>query len=163
LEFTTNPVVKVREIREFLSFHDRAVSAILSARQPRAAEYTCEWFESQLTHQQARRPGLTVINGCVGCGKTVLSQWIVDKLHSSPDGDDTDVVVYRIHEDISETVTSITVIKGVLLQLLDRRVGDAAFLEALDQTIRIALVPQSRTSKGLFGMPLWSHQRASVM
>ncbi|KAJ6052157.1 hypothetical protein N7499_011539 [Penicillium canescens] len=153
LEFTTNPVVKVREIREFLSFHDRAVSAILSARQPRAAEYTCEWFGSHLAQQQIRRPGLTVINGGVGSGKTVLSQWIVDKLHSSPDGDDTDVVVYRIHEDISETATSINVIKGVLLQLLDRQIGDAAFLEALDQAIRIA---SSSTSTKDIEESLWN-------
>ncbi|KAJ5776103.1 uncharacterized protein N7511_001114 [Penicillium nucicola] len=153
LEFTTNPVVKVREIREFLSFHDCAVPAILSARQPRAAEYTCEWFESQLTLQQARRPGLTVINGGIGTGKTVLSQWIVDKLHSSPDGDDTDVVLYRVYDDISETATSINVIKGLLLQLLDRRVGDAAFLEALDRAIHIA---RSSTSIKDIEESLWN-------
>jgi hypothetical protein len=96
---------------------------------------------------------LTVINGGIGSGKTVLSQWIVDKLHSSPDGDDKDVVLYRVHEDISETTTSINVIKGVLLQLLDRRVGDAAFLEALDKAVRLA---RSSTSVKDIEESLWN-------
>lgn len=97
-EITSDPVATVREIRTFLSFQDRAIPLILSARRPCHAESTCDWFAGHLTNLKTRKNGLIVVTGGPGSGKSVLSQWIVDQLQVSVDPDDYDVIAYRIRK-----------------------------------------------------------------
>lgn len=137
-EITSDPVATVREIRTFLSFQDRAIPLILSARRPCHAESTCDWFAGHLTNFKTRKNGLIVVTGGPGSGKSVLSQWIVDQLQVSVDPDDYDVIAYRIHDDINSTKSALDVVRGLLLQLLDRRIGDREFLGALSKAVKLS-------------------------
>jgi ABC-type Mn2+/Zn2+ transport system ATPase subunit len=44
------------------------------------AEFTCEWFERPLVDFFRSRERLLTISGENGAGKTVLSDWIVERL-----------------------------------------------------------------------------------
>ncbi|KAL4895741.1 hypothetical protein BDV59DRAFT_199726 [Aspergillus ambiguus] len=127
----------IKDIKSFLSFQDSAIPAVLSSRRPLYAEFTCDWFMSHLSQIRGRDNGLSVITGAPGSGKTVLSQWIIDQLQTSID-DEVDVISYRIYEDIMPTVSSIALVKGLLLQILDRQVGNERLLQALDKAIHFS-------------------------
>ncbi|KAF9884696.1 hypothetical protein FE257_001325 [Aspergillus nanangensis] len=127
----------LKSIRELLSVKDSALPVILAGRRPVYAEFTCDWFASHLAQIKARKNGLSVITGAPGSGKTVLSQWIIDHLQTSTE-DDYDVVSYRMYEDIAPTASGMAVVKGLLLQMLDRRIGDLRFLQALDNAVSLS-------------------------
>ena len=43
-------------------------------------EFTCEWFQKNLLDFARSHDEVMAINGEVGCGKSVLSGWIVERL-----------------------------------------------------------------------------------
>ncbi|GAB1212384.1 hypothetical protein ATERTT37_001522 [Aspergillus terreus] len=148
----------VKSIKDFLSFQDVAVPTTIASRRPVYAEFTCDWFAGHLSQMRVRNNGLSVITGGPGSGKTVLSQWIIDHLQTNVD-DEVDVISYRVYEDIASTASGIAVVKGLLLQVLDRQIGNEPLLQAIDKARQLS---SGNASALEIEEALWSALRVGV-
>lgn len=113
-------------IRDFLGPQDRIVRNMISNRLSSGvhrAEFTCEWFSSHVTNFTRNRNKVFLITGGPSSGKTVLSRWIVEKLQGSMDQDPYDVISYFVDTNAKYTTSPLSLIKSLLLQILDRKVG----------------------------------------
>ena len=76
--------IKVETMREWLGLQDRTLQTILSDRlaaKSHRAEYSCEWFQRHLLDfSRSHDKDILEITAPAGCGKSVLSGWIVDRL-----------------------------------------------------------------------------------
>lgn len=75
--------VDIRTIRNWLSPRDRTMQTILSDRltdRSHRAEYSCEWFQRYLLDFSRGQDDVLAITAPSGCGKTVLSGYIVERL-----------------------------------------------------------------------------------
>lgn len=73
----------VETLRAWLRPHDRNLQTLVKNR-PHAPghrdEYTCEWFQRHLLDfSRSEEDGLEIV-GPAGCGKSVLSRWINERL-----------------------------------------------------------------------------------
>jgi hypothetical protein len=147
----------VREIREFLTPQDSVVKTIMSNQlysESRRAEYTCEWFAAPLRKFTRNGKQILLVTGAASTGKSVLARWIHEKLQESIDNDPFDVLSYRIGEycirridfsanhcadtNVKYTTNSLNLVKGLLLQLLDRRIGNEHLLSHINEAIEHA-------------------------
>lgn len=91
----------INTIREFLAPQDRLVRAMVSHRLSvgdSRAEYTCEWFTSELMNFAKKRDdnNVLLITGPPFCGKSVLSHWITETLQASTEKKPYDVISYHV-------------------------------------------------------------------
>jgi Cdc6-like AAA superfamily ATPase len=73
----------IANIRKWLKPHDKTIRNILRHRREaldHRAEYTCEWFQRHLLDFSRGKMDVLLVTGPEGCGKTVLSGWIVERL-----------------------------------------------------------------------------------
>ena len=77
----------IRVIRKWLGPRDRTLQTILDDRLAARAqrdEYTCEWFQRHLLDfSRSKDKTILSVVGPAGCGKTVLSGWIIERLQRS--------------------------------------------------------------------------------
>ncbi|KAI5782676.1 hypothetical protein EDC01DRAFT_729948 [Geopyxis carbonaria] len=133
---TTGSTITIRTIREWLACHDRTLEVFLSDRMGTRTtryEYTCEWFESHLREfQRSKSDKVLWVTGKPGCGKSILTGWILEKLRRSQvKGKSYDVISFSIDGNLKSQRSSASVVKGLLLQLLERNVGDIALYKVL--------------------------------
>ena len=88
--------VGVQTIREWLSPKDRVLRRVLENDQASRAEFTCEWFESYLIEFCSSRNDMFLVTGASGCGKSVLSSWIIERLQRPLGRRSFDVVSVKI-------------------------------------------------------------------
>jgi Cdc6-like AAA superfamily ATPase len=75
--------MNVGRIRKWLKPHDKTTQDILRNRREalkHRAEYTCEWFQRHLLDFSRGKKNVLLVTGPEGCGKSVLSGWIVERL-----------------------------------------------------------------------------------
>ncbi|GAQ11642.1 hypothetical protein ALT_8963 [Aspergillus lentulus] len=60
---------------------------------------------------------------CPGAGKSALAQWTVERLQVSSEYDIWNVIPCWVREDVPITTLTLTILKGILLQMLDRCVS----------------------------------------
>lgn len=125
--------VSVDLVREFLMPHDtvtRLLAVTRFIRRPRA-DYTCEWFSRHLTDFTRSEKGLLLVTGKPATGKTVLSEWVVERLQSLNGRRASEVITYTIDPDLKTELTTLSVVKGLLLQILQLSVGDNTLYKSL--------------------------------
>ncbi|KAF2003741.1 hypothetical protein P154DRAFT_617628 [Amniculicola lignicola CBS 123094] len=154
----------VHEIREFLSPQDSVVKTILSNQlysEFKRAEFTCEWFAPHLRKfiRQGSGKKVFLITGAACTGKTVLSRWIYEKLQESIDDEPYDVITYSVDTNVKHTTKPLTLIKSLLLQLLDRKIGRDSLLSQITRAMDMA---QNGCSSTEVENTLWSALEASL-
>ncbi|KAF2737069.1 hypothetical protein EJ04DRAFT_135561, partial [Polyplosphaeria fusca] len=154
----------IHEIREFLSPQDSIVKTIMSNQlysEFKRAEFTCEWFAPHLRkfvrHGASKK--MMLVTGAACTGKTVLARWIYEKLQESVDDEPYDVITYSVDTNVKYSTSPLTLIKSLLLQLLDRKIGRESLLaqitKAIDQAQRGASPTEVETT-------LWSALEAGL-
>lgn len=67
------------------------------AGKPRA-DYTCEWFSRHLTDFTRSDNGALLVTGKPASGKTILAEWVVERLQSLSGRRASDVIAFIIGE-----------------------------------------------------------------
>ncbi|KAF2468604.1 uncharacterized protein BDR25DRAFT_265365, partial [Lindgomyces ingoldianus] len=153
----------IHEIREFLSPQDSVVKTIMSNQlysEFKRAEFTCEWFGPHLRRfTRNRNNKVFLVTGAVCTGKTVLARWIYEKLQESIDDERYDVITYSVDTNVKYTTSPLTLIKSLLLQLLDRKIGHKNLLSCIAEAIEHS---QKGCSPAEVEKLLWSALEASL-
>lgn len=71
-------------VREFLTPHDTVTRMLAVARHIKKsrADFTCEWFDRHLVDFTRNGKELLLVTGNHSTGKSVLSEWVVERLQS---------------------------------------------------------------------------------
>ena len=82
-ELGDNASLNIETLRAWLRPRDRALQTLVKNRlfaPGHRDEYTCEWFQRHLLDfSRGNEDGLAIV-GPPGCGKSVLSRWIIERL-----------------------------------------------------------------------------------
>jgi polynucleotide 5'-kinase involved in rRNA processing len=73
----------IGKIRKWLKPNDKTVLEVVRHRREaldHRAEYTCDWFLRYLLDFSRGKKDVLLVTGPEGCGKTVLSGWITERL-----------------------------------------------------------------------------------
>jgi Cdc6-like AAA superfamily ATPase len=84
--------------------HDRVTRILAVSRyikRPRA-DFTCEWFDRHLTEFTRSGVEVMLVTGKPATGKTVLSEWVVERLQSLNGRRASEVVTYTIGTSFQE-------------------------------------------------------------
>ncbi|KAF3044351.1 hypothetical protein E8E12_009191 [Didymella heteroderae] len=131
----------IRAIRGFLTPQDSVVKTIMSNQlysEARRAEYTCEWFAAPLRKFTRNGKNVLLVTGAASTGKSVLARWIHEKLQESIDDEPFDILSFTIDASVKYTTSSLSLVKSLLLQLLDRRIGREHLLSHINEAIEHA-------------------------
>ena len=83
IELGDDAPMDVETLRAWLRPRDRSLQTLVKNRfhaPGHRDEYTCEWFQRHLLDfSRSKKDGLSIV-GPAGCGKSVLSRWIVERL-----------------------------------------------------------------------------------
>ena len=82
-ELGDNASIDVETLRTWLRPRDRNLQTLVKNRlnaPGRRDEYTCEWFQRHLLDFSRSNEHSLTISGPAGCGKSVLSRWIIERL-----------------------------------------------------------------------------------
>ena len=74
---------QIRTLRKWLGPRDSTLQKFLKSDCMAPGdrnEFTCEWFQSHLLAFSRSKNDVLAIHGSAGCGKSVLSNWIVERL-----------------------------------------------------------------------------------
>ncbi|KAI9817884.1 MAG: hypothetical protein M1827_001003 [Pycnora praestabilis] len=126
--------IGINTIRQWLSPQDRTLQIISSNRMgTRGAreEFTCEWFQQHLLDFMRSKDNVLSINGRPGCGKSSLSSWIMERLQRPLGRKSYETVAHVFDADVPTQTTSLSLVKGLLLQLLEQSIGDVALYKSL--------------------------------
>ncbi|MCJ1395329.1 hypothetical protein MMC18_008490 [Xylographa bjoerkii] len=137
--------IKVKTMRKWLGLQDRTLQTILSDRlaaKSHRAEYSCEWFQRHLLDFSRSEKKILEITAPAGCGKSVLSGWIVDRLQRPLGKKLYQTLSYNVEADIPSETSSLAIVKNLLLQLLESNVGDKALYAALVKAYEMASKPK---------------------
>ncbi|KAM5354274.1 hypothetical protein ACJ41O_000924 [Fusarium nematophilum] len=123
------------------------------------SEDTCNWIKDRLVHFFGSNEKLLSISGPAGCGKSVLAEWVQERLARPLDRRSYSVLTYNFPWDSPSEATSLACVKSFLFQLLERSVGDVALYERLAQAFEI----YSKTSNaGNLESTLWDTLRTGL-
>ncbi|KFY35273.1 hypothetical protein V494_06061 [Pseudogymnoascus sp. VKM F-4513 (FW-928)] len=125
--------ISVDSVRDFLVPHDTVTRSLAVTRfiRKERADYTCEWFSQYLTDFTKSDKSVLFVTGEPATGKTVLSEWAVERLQSLDGQLASDVITYRIDPDLKTEHTSLSVVKGLLLQILQLSAGGNELYKSL--------------------------------
>ncbi|OAA58461.1 nacht domain containing protein [Niveomyces insectorum RCEF 264] len=106
------------------------------------AEDTCEWIKNDLVDFFQSKEKVLFVSGAPGSGKTVLADWIEERLQRPLHNTTYSVLLYTFTSDDREEATVLAFLKGLLFQLLERSVGNIQLYESLanafvDEDIRV--------------------------
>ena len=153
LSHTSISGISIDAVRRFLSSNDRVVEALLSNRlgsRSKRAEYSCEWFEPHLRGFTQSTDKTFLVHGQAGIGKSVISEWVIERLRRGRGPKAYDVLSYSVYADIKSERTSMGVVKNLLLQLLDRSVGDIEFYSRMIQIMNQCDHDHNKTESALW-------------
>lgn len=125
--------VSVEVVREFLNPHDRITRSLTMRRNVRKsrADFTCEWFDRHLADFIRGGKGIMVVSGKPRSGKTFLADWTVERLQTLTGRRASEVVSHTIDPDLKTELTTLSVVKGLLLQILQLSVGNNDLYKSL--------------------------------
>lgn len=85
-------------VRNFLTPHDRVTRILATNRRAHGAraDFTCEWFDRPLRDFARSGKNIFMVTGSAGSGKSVLSEWVVERLQAFKGRRATEVIRYTI-------------------------------------------------------------------
>jgi hypothetical protein len=109
----------------------KAISASSYQYQSQYDEYTCEWFQRHLLAFTRSNDEVLAITAPAGCGKTILSSWIQERLQRPLDHKTYSTLMFSFEDDIPSETTSLALAKRLAFQLMNVRVGNGAMFDLL--------------------------------
>lgn len=94
-------------------------------------EFTCLWFQKHLSRFMQSEKPLMLVTGQPGGGKTTLAGSIVERLQRPINRKQYDTIFCSLSPDIPTTATSLAIVKSLLFQLLNLRVGNIGMYYSL--------------------------------
>ena len=132
---------KVRTFRKWLSSPDRSLQKFFQSRDfapsPRE-EYTCEWFQSHLLAFSRSKEDILAISGPAGSGKSTLCGWIIERLQRPLGKKTHEMLTCHVEADVHGEKTSCAIAKRLVLQLLEKDIGDQHLLREIEKAYNIA-------------------------
>ncbi|KAF7543943.1 hypothetical protein G7Z17_g10339 [Cylindrodendrum hubeiense] len=95
------------------------------------SEDTCSWIKDSLVQFFDSNEQVFSITGEAGVGKTVLAEWVQERLARPLDHKSYAVLTYNFPYDSAKEATSLAFVKSILFQLLERSVGDVILYNEL--------------------------------
>ncbi|KAL4884480.1 hypothetical protein BJY04DRAFT_215446 [Aspergillus karnatakaensis] len=137
-------------VYQFLELQDRPLQMLLESQAHSLADGSFSWFEPHLTTFTVGPRSTMLIRGNPGSGKSALAQWTIERLQVSSEYDIWNVIPIVIRSDVPITTLTLSILKGILIQMLDccvtsrKTQGDiiAAITKAKNQAERGAPDPQ---------------------
>lgn len=132
---------KVRTLRKWLSSRDRSLQKFFESRDLAPVsrnEYTCEWFQSHLLAFSRSKDDILAITGPVGSGKSTLCDWIVERLQRPLGKKTHETLTCHIEADVPGETTSYAIARRLVLQLLEKDIGDQELFRELEKVYHIA-------------------------
>ncbi|RSL82093.1 hypothetical protein CEP52_017051 [Fusarium oligoseptatum] len=124
------------------------------------SEDTCNWIKEHLVHFLGSNDKFLNITGSAGRGKSVLAEWVGERLARPLDHRSYSVLSYNFPWDSPKEATPLACVKSFLFQLLERSVGDVALYERLVQVFEV----YSKTSNaGNLEATLWDTLRTGLL
>ncbi|KUJ18660.1 uncharacterized protein LY89DRAFT_683570, partial [Mollisia scopiformis] len=137
---STSGDISVELIREFLIPHDRVTRLLTTTRTTRTtrADFTCEWFDRYLTDFMRSGKERLIVSGKPRTGKSVLAEWTIERLQTLSGRRASEVISYSIDPDLKNELTTLSVVKALLLQMLQLNVGDNDLYNSLVQAYELS-------------------------
>ncbi|KAM0187431.1 hypothetical protein ACHAPC_004156 [Botrytis cinerea] len=123
----------VEAVRNFLTPHDRVTRVLATNRRAHGAraDFTCEWFDRPLREFVRSGKNIFIVTGSAGSGKSVLSEWAVERLQDFKGRRATEVIRYTIDGTLKTELSTLSIVKGLLLKMLQLSAGDKALYKEL--------------------------------
>ncbi|KAL8902696.1 MAG: hypothetical protein Q9207_004463 [Kuettlingeria erythrocarpa] len=131
---------QIQTVRKWLQPGDRILQRLVADNEAAAGrrhEFTCEWFQSHLLAYTRSHDDVLSLQGPAGSGKSVLSAWIVERLQRPLGKKAYDTISCSVEFDVTAEDT-VAVVKRLLLQLLEKDVGNKDFFQSLMDAQRTA-------------------------
>ncbi|KAL2840379.1 hypothetical protein BJX68DRAFT_279038 [Aspergillus pseudodeflectus] len=109
----------LESIYQFLELQDRPLHMLLESQSHSLADGSFSWFEPHLTTFTVGPRSLMLVRGNPGAGKSALAQWTIERLQVSSEYDIWNVIPIIIRSDVPITMIRLSVLKGILIQMLD--------------------------------------------
>ncbi|OBS24440.1 hypothetical protein FPOA_04983 [Fusarium poae] len=123
------------------------------------SEDTCHWIKGQLTSFLNSKDKSLNLWGEAGVGKSVLAEWVQERLARPFDYKSYTVLSYNFPWDSPKEATSLACVKSFVFQLLERSVGDVELYGRLVQAFEV----YSKTSDaGRLETTLWDTLRTGI-
>lgn len=139
---------KVRTLRKWLSPPDRNLQTLFQsnglAPVPRD-EFTCEWFQSHLLAFSRSKDDVLAISGPAGSGKSTLYGWIIERLQRPLGKKTHETLICQVEADVPGETTSYGIAKRLILQLLEKDIGDQHLFHEIEKAYKIR--PSASVSK----------------
>lgn len=131
----------VEELQRWLAPDDSVLAALASNHVNlggHQGEYTCTWFQTHLVSFLRRNDSVLVVEGKAGSGKTTLAHWIRDRLQRPIARKSFSTLSFFLNASIAAQATSLSLVKTLLYQLLEIRIGDEALYLAVNDAFNKA-------------------------
>jgi anion-transporting ArsA/GET3 family ATPase len=132
--FDEGESIDVQHLSRWLASQDRVIAAITRDHETyvdNQAEFTCLWFNKHLTRFFQSQNRVFLVTGQSGAGKTTLAGSIVERLQRPMNRQQYDTLFCSLSPDIPTAATSLAVVKSLLFQLLNLRIGNMNMYWAL--------------------------------
>ncbi|KAF2715445.1 NACHT domain-containing protein [Pleomassaria siparia CBS 279.74] len=134
--FEEGEALGVRTLSRWLAPEDRVLASLnrdYSTFVDQQVEFTCIWFQKHLSSFVQSDNTFLLITGLPGAGKTTLAGSIVERLQRPVNRQQFDTIFCSLSPGIPTTATSLAIVKSLLLQLLNLRVGNMHMYYALSR------------------------------
>lgn len=126
-------------IYQFLELQDRPLHMLLEGHNHSLADGSFAWFDPHLTTFTINRRNMLLVTGNPGSGKSALAQWTMEKLQVSSEFDIWNVIPVSIRSDVPITTLPLSILKGLLTQILDLCVASRKTYESILSGVMNAL------------------------
>ncbi|PWY63637.1 NACHT domain protein [Aspergillus eucalypticola CBS 122712] len=155
--------VDLPAIYQFLELQDRPLQMLLEGHSHSLADGSFTWFEPHLTTFAMGRRSMMMIRGNPGCGKSALAQWTVERLQASSEYDIWNVIPIVIRSDVPISTLTLSILKGILIQMLDHCVSSRKTQDAILAAVTGAMeLATSGASDPQVEGQLWTAIRTAV-
>ncbi|RHZ57470.1 uncharacterized protein CDV56_103635 [Aspergillus thermomutatus] len=138
LALSKRTTTDVAAVYQFLDLQDRPLQMVLEGHNHSLADGSFAWFDPHLTTFTLSSREMMVVTGSPGAGKSALAQWTIERLQVSSEYDIWNVIPCWVREDVPISTLTLTILKGLLLQMLDRCVSSWKTQEAILASVREA-------------------------
>ncbi|KAL5118848.1 hypothetical protein ACEQ8H_003170 [Pleosporales sp. CAS-2024a] len=133
-EFEEDEALDVKVLSRWLAPQDRVLASLNrdhSTFVDQQVEFTCLWFQKHLSKFFHSESNLFLVTGEPGFGKTTIAGSIVERLQRPMNRKQYDTLFCSLSPDIPTTATSLAIVKTLLFQLLNLRVGNMGLYHAV--------------------------------
>ncbi|KOS20667.1 hypothetical protein ESCO_006835 [Escovopsis weberi] len=95
------------------------------------SEESCHWFRDQLSQFFSEQDRMFCITGAPSSGKTVLAEWVEERLSRPVDGQSHAVLRFDFPYNSPQEATPVAFLKDILFKLLEQNIGNVPLYEAM--------------------------------